>query len=221
MKYDPAIHHRRSIRLQGYDYSQAGAYFVTLCTQNRECLFGDIVNGDMRLNDAGRMVQAVWDEIPAHYPGIDIDAFIVMPNHIHGIIVIVGAAPCGRPDSACSPNGQARGNDGQARGPAPTELSLSDVVHRFKTMTTKRYVDGVKQNGWSPFAGKLWQRNYWEHIIRNEPELNRIREYIHNNPAQWKLDKLYGHGAPCPNPAPCPNQIREPITEYGVEAWLT
>jgi hypothetical protein len=87
-KYDPAIHHRRSIRLQGYDYSQAGAYFVTVCTQNRECLFGDIVNGDMRLNDAGKTIQSVWDEIPAHYPGIDVDAFIVsitIPRNGHWI----------------------------------------------------------------------------------------------------------------------------------------
>ncbi|MGF1614694.1 MAG: hypothetical protein ACFCVA_12530 [Gammaproteobacteria bacterium] len=125
-KYDPAIHHRHSIRLQGYDYSQAGAYFVTVCTQKRECLFGEIVNGNMRLNDAGRMVQAVWDEIPAHYPDIDIDAFIVMPNHIHGIVVIVWAAPCDRPNDgnglAQGPNGLAQGPNGQAQGPAPTEI---------------------------------------------------------------------------------------------------
>src|SRR6056297_3244370 len=99
MKYNSDIHHRRSIRLKEYDYSRAGAYFVTICTQNRECLFGGIVNGEMVSNDAGRMVQTVWDEIPLHYPGIEIDAFVVMPNHIHGIVVIVGAAPCGRPDN--------------------------------------------------------------------------------------------------------------------------
>ncbi|WP_199263776.1 transposase [Desulfobulbus oligotrophicus] len=91
MTYRPDTQHRRSIRLQGYDYSRAGAYFITICAQNRECLFGKIVNGKMGLNNAGMMVQTVWDEIPAHYPGIDIDAFIVMPNHIHGIVVIVGA----------------------------------------------------------------------------------------------------------------------------------
>ncbi len=108
MKYDPAIHRHRSIRLQRYDYSQAGAYFVTICTQNRECLFGEIVNGEMRLKDAGKMIQAVWDEIPAYYPGIDIDSFIVMPNHIHGIVVIVGAAPRGRSDDG---NGQAQGDN--------------------------------------------------------------------------------------------------------------
>ena len=222
MKYDSAIHHRRSIRLQGYDYSQAGAYFVTVCTQNRECLFGEIVNGEMLLNDAGKTIQSVWDEIPAHYPGIDIDASIVMPNHIHGIVVIVGAAPCGRPRPApCGRPGLAHSQDGQARGPAPTGLSLPDVVHRFKTMTTKRYADGVKRNGWSMFPGKLWQRNYWEHIVRNEPELNRIREYIHTNPAQWELDSLEkGENVGRGGAGPAPTEIREPITEYGVEAWM-
>lgn len=93
MKYSPDIHHRRSVRLRGYDYSQAGAYFVTICTQNRECLFGDIVDREMRLNDAGEMVQMVWDEIPANYPGVNIDQIVIMPNHIHGIVVTVGAAP--------------------------------------------------------------------------------------------------------------------------------
>jgi putative transposase len=226
-KYDPDIHHRRSIRLQVYDYSQAGAYFITICTKNRECLFGEIVSVERRLNDAGMMVQAVWDEIPVHYPGTDIDAFIVILNHIHGVVVIVGAAPCGRPGSAHAQNGQQVGNR-QPQGVAPTGLSLPDVVHRFKTVTTKRYADGVKRNGWSMFPGKLWQRNYWEHIVRNEPELNRIREYIHNNPARWELDKLFVGEVPCGRPdygngqvqGPAPTEIREPIVEYGVEAWM-
>ena len=86
MKHDPDKHHRRSIRLKGYDYSQAGAYFVTICTQDRECLFGDIVDGEMRLNDAGHMVRDVWHKIPEHFPYADIDEFVVMPNHFHGII---------------------------------------------------------------------------------------------------------------------------------------
>lgn len=176
MKYNPDIHHRRSIRLKGYDYTQAGAYFITICTQNRLCLFGEVVNGEMRLNEAGAMVQSVWDEIPVFYPGVLTDAFVVMPNHIHGIVVLVGAPPRGCP------------NQGQAQGPAPT-LSLPDVVHRFKTMTTKRYADGVKRNGWPPFPGRLWQRNYYEHIIRNEESLNRIRQYIADNPARWVQDR--------------------------------
>jgi len=172
MTYNPNIHRRRSIRLQGYDYSRAGAYYVTLCTQNRECLFGEIKNGKMVLNDAGRMVQIVHDEMRPNYPGVETDDFIVMPNHIHGIIILVGAGHCACPDNPCAcsdgpcacPNGPRTCSDGpracpdgpcacsdgpracpdtgQPRGVAPT-LSLPDVVHQFKTMTTKRYTDGV------------------------------------------------------------------------------
>jgi REP element-mobilizing transposase RayT len=209
-RYDPDRHHRRSIRLQGYDYTQAGAYFVTMGTQYRQCLFGAIVDGAMVLNEAGQMIQTVWDEIPVYYPGVDIDEFVVMPDHIHGIVVIaeydvgqaanvgaadagaanVGAADAGAADAGAAGAGAANvgaANVGAVPRDRPTKkLSLPDVVHRFKTMTTKRYTDGVKQNGWPPFPGKLWQRNYWEHIIRNEAALNRIREYIRNNPAQWK-----------------------------------
>jgi len=207
MKFHPEIHHRRSIRLQGYDYAQAGAYFVTVCSQNRECLFGKIENDEMRLNPAGTMIESVWNEIPANYPGIDIAEFIVMPNHIHGIIVIVGATPCGCPTHAtqhpvgATPRGCPTHTTPHPVGATPrgcpphgcpetTRLSLPDVVHRFKTMTTKRYADGVKQCGWPPFPERLWQRNYWEHVIRNESDLARIREYIQNNPTQWALDRL-------------------------------
>jgi putative transposase len=190
MRSDPNHHHRRSIRLKGYDYTQLGAYFVTICTQNRACLFGEVVDGTMLLNDAGRMIQTAWDDIPVHYAGVAIDAFVVMPNHIHGIVVLVGAAPCGRP-----PLGQAS-SSGQARGPTPTmAISLPDVVHRFKTLTTKQYADGVKQSGWLPFPGHLWQRNYYEHIIRDEESLSRIRQYIADNPAQWALDRENPAGA--------------------------
>ena len=187
-------HDRRSIRLPGYDYSQAGAYFVTVVTQTRLCLFGDIENGTLRLNEAGRMVQSVWDAIPDHYPGVGIDTFVLMPNHVHGIIVLV-AASCGSLDDVTNrPNDDdGRADGGQARGPAPTvplprALSVGDVMHRFKTMTTKRYADGVKQRGWQPFSARLWQRNYYEHIIRDEPSLQRIREYITTNPARWVQD---------------------------------
>lgn len=157
---------------------------MTICTQNRDYLFGNIIDGTMRLSEAGEMIQTVWDEIPGHYIGIDVDEFVIMPNHIHGIIFIVGAGPCACPDADSPTNGQ-------PQGVAPTRLSLSDVVHRFKTMTTKRYTDGVKREGWRPFPNTLWQRNYWEHVIRNDQDLNIIREYINKNPAQWELDELY------------------------------
>jgi REP element-mobilizing transposase RayT len=176
MTYERERHHRRSIRLQGYDYSQAGAYFVTVYAESRECLFGKIVNGEMRLNDAGRLVQDVWGNLPNHYAGVDLDAFVVMPNHIHGIVMIVGAGP-----RACP-------HTGQPQGVAPT-LSLPDTVHRCKTLTTNRYMDGVKQHGWPLFPRRVWQRNYYEHIIRNDESLNRIREYILNNPVQWEMDR--------------------------------
>jgi len=155
-----------------------------ICTQNRECLFGEIEDGEMVLNEAGRMVQIIWDEMRENYPGVETDEFVIMPNHIHGIVVLVGAGPRACPDigpRACP-------DIGQPQGVAPT-LSLPDIVHRFKTMSTKRYTDGVKQSGWPPYPGKLWQRNYYEHIIRNENELNRIREYIQNNPLKWEFDR--------------------------------
>jgi REP element-mobilizing transposase RayT len=178
---------RRSIRLRGYDYARAGAYFVTVCVQDRECLLGQIVEDEMRLSEAGQMVQSVWDELPERYPGVDVDQFVVMPNHVHGIMVltgIVGAPPRGCPDDAMGDNW-----DGQARGPAPTGgLSLPDVVHRFKSFTTAQYRHGVKNQGWTPFPGRLWQRNYYEHVVRNDDELGRIRQYIADNPASWALD---------------------------------
>ena len=242
MKYDPDRHHRRSLRLPGFDYAQPGAYFVTICTQNRVCLLGEIVDGQMRQNAAGEMVHSVWQEMPRFYPGVETDQFVVMPNHIHGIIVLtpainpVGAGPCACPCPCACPSpcacpdsgqpqgvaptcdGQLRGGEqpqgaGQARRPAPTlgigqpqgvarALSLPEVVHRFKTLTTKRYADGVKRLGWPPFPKNLWQRNYYEHIIRDEDDLTRIREYIVNNPLQWALDRE--------NPANAGQQPGEP-----------
>ncbi len=193
MKYNPDIHHRRSIRLKGYDYSQAGLYFITICTQSRLCLFGEIENGEIILNDAGIMIKTIWHEIPVYYHGFNIHEYVVMPNHIHGIIQIinecdrvhVGAGPRACPDIDAQPN-----VIGQPRGVAPT-MSLPDIVHRFKTLTTKRYTDGVKQKNWEPYDRRLWQRNYYEHIIRDEKSYYRILEYIKTNPRKWQDDKYY------------------------------
>ncbi|HON94026.1 MAG TPA: transposase [Sedimentisphaerales bacterium] len=143
---------------------------------------------EMVLNGAGRMVQTVWEDMGVYYSGVKTDEFVVMPNHVHGIIVLVGATPRGRPDSLNRTDAGDGIHSGQAQGPAPT-LSAPDVVHRFKTLTTKRYADGVKQSGWPTFSGRLWQRNYYEHIIRDDASLDRIREYIVNNPAKWALDR--------------------------------
>jgi len=195
-RFDPERHHRRSIRMMGYDYHQEGAYFVTVCTQDRSFLFGKVVHGEMRLNDAGKMVHDIWNDLPAFYPGVETDAFIVMPNHIHGIIILVGADPrvCPNAGPRAYPDSGPRAYPGQPQemgqpqGVAPT-MGLPDVVHRFKTVTTKRYADGVKRFRWKPFHRRLWQRNYYEHIIRNEESLNRIREYILTNPMCWASDR--------------------------------
>lgn len=127
MQFDPEKHHRQSIRLRGYDYSQTGAYFITICTHERQSVFGDIVDGNMMLNAAGAMVDMVWQEIPQNYPDIALGEYIIMPNHFHGVVKLVGAGPC-----ACPTNARAcPDQDGQPQGVAPTvPFSLSDVVHR-------------------------------------------------------------------------------------------
>ncbi len=179
MTYNPDIHNRRSIRLKGYDYSQAGAYFVTICVQKRECLFGQIADREMALNDAGRMVERWWDELNNKFPQSETDEYMIMPNHFHGIIVTVGA------DLRVCPNQTGAHQQTGAHAGAP----LPKIVQWFKTMTTNEYIRGVKKHHWPSFPGKLWQRNYYEHIVRDEIELHRIREYIVNNPLQWELDR--------------------------------
>ncbi len=166
MSYNPDVHHRRSIRLKGYDYSQAWAYFVTICIQQRQPLLGQIENGLLKPTPAGEMVQIVWDEMPSHYPNIELDAFIVMPNHIHGIILL------------------------KAKQIEPS-MTLGDAVQRFKSFTTTKYRQGVYQKQWQPFPGRLWQRNYYEHIIRSEEAYDHIRQYIANNPLSWECDQLH------------------------------
>ena len=200
MKYNPEIHHRRSIRLQGYDYSQEGAYFVTLCAQHRECLFGKIVDGEMVLNDAGRVVVQSWQVIPDHFPSVELDEFVVMPNHVHGILVITNA-PVGANDYSPIPKTSAsvRGNEYspiRAQRPRGTSKTIGSIIRGFKIGVTKwmRQSRGVNfsHRGCSP---AIWQRNYYERIIRNEDELHRIREYIVNNPLKWEFDRENPVGA--------------------------
>jgi REP element-mobilizing transposase RayT len=189
-RYDPDHHHRRSIRLKGYDYAQAGAYFVTICTHNRACLFGDIVDDSIRLNDAGQLVQEVWTVIPTQHPGIAIDEFVVMPNHIHAIIMIastttVGAqfiAPHSAPHSGSPGPPATIGTTGTAgaMNHAPT---VGAIVRAYKARVT------VAINQRQGTRGvPVWQRNFYEHIIRDDDTLDRIRQYIVDNPAQWAHD---------------------------------
>lgn len=185
------FNHRHSLRLKGFDYTSSGAYFITICTENRCCLFGKIAfiadtgvcpYNEMVLNDAGKMVADLWRQIPEHYADVNIDEYVVMPNHIHGIIIINRERAVDNPSLQISESGQTRGS-------APTHLSLPDIVKRFKSLTTKRYIDGVKDRGWKPFDGRLWQRNYYEHVIRDDDDFNHIREYIQFNAANWEKDK--------------------------------
>ncbi|MBF0104319.1 MAG: transposase [Deltaproteobacteria bacterium] len=176
--------HRRSIRLKGYDYSQQGAYFVTICSHDRECLFGEIVDGKMVLNDVGKIVETCWHNIPNNFPNAELDAFVVMPNHVHGIICIVGA-PLAGAQNAGAQNGT-QNNRAPARG-APT---VGDIVGAYKSLCVHNCLKWIKQNEPDRVLGKFWQRNYYEHVIRNEKSLDQIREYIINNPANWQGDEM-------------------------------
>ena len=175
-KYNPNIHHRRSIRLRGYDYAQSGAYFITIVTQNRACLFGHMADGKMVLNDAGMAAQNCWLEIPNHYPNVTLDEFVIMPNHVHGIIVINVGANNHSPKQNHSPI-----QSSQFRSPSQT---IGSIVRGFKIGVTKWF----RQN---TDVYDVWQRNYYEHIVRNDDELNAIRQYIINNPLKWQEDKNY------------------------------
>ena len=194
MPYNPNIHQRRSIRLKGYDYSQAGLYFITICIQDRECFFGNIVNGEMILNDAGKMADNEWGKIPDRFINVQLHEHIVMPNHFHAIMEIVGATLVVAPDgTTVAPGNEIVCNEnGQPQGVAPTNpKTVGDIVGAFQSIVTVEYIRGVKQLDWPPFNGKLWQRNYWEHIIRDEQSYHRISNYIINNPKNWKGDKFH------------------------------
>ncbi len=184
MKYNPDVHHRRSIRLKEYDYSQPGVYFITICTHNRECLLGEIKNDKVELYVAGQIIEKWWVVLPNKFTNIKIDEYIIMPNHFHGIITIVetnvGA------DLRVCPNNNGKDMDLQGEH---IGSPLRKIIQWFKTMTTNEYIRGVKHNILPSFHRKFWQRNYYEHIIRNEDELKKIREYIRNNPLKWHLDR--------------------------------
>jgi len=188
-KYDPQRHHRRSIRLRGYDYSRPGAYFITICTQDRACLFGEIVDGKIRMNDAGKIVHDEWLRTADIRPNVELDAFVVMPNHLHGIIVL---HPDRRGTLQRAPTVEQFGK--------PTSNTIPTIVRLFKSAVTKR----INEHRGTPGA-RVWQRNYYEHIIRNEKSLNNIHEYIANNPMKWKWDRenvRAAHTSPQPKDDP-------------------
>jgi REP element-mobilizing transposase RayT len=178
--------HRRSVRLRGYDYSQAGAYFVTVCVHDRECLFGDIEDGHMRLNDCGKIVESEWLKSAELRLEIECGQFVVMPNHFHGIVHIVGAYG-NTPLNGDTPVS----NDMRQRAFCHTPLrspsrNLGAMIRGFKSAVGKR----MNEIGNTPGAA-VWQRNYFEHVIRDEEDYNRIVEYVENNPQRWMEDSLH------------------------------
>jgi REP-associated tyrosine transposase len=185
--YDPRLQHRKSIRLKGYDYRSAGAYFITLCAFQRECLFGVIKQSEMCLNPNGEIVRSCWEQLPHYFPLVSLVAFCVMPNHLHGVIVLadnrLGEASAslesilfGKSTADASPL------RGRPMGTMPG--SLGAILQNFKSVTTRRI------NQTRGITGKpVWQRSYYEHVIRSQAEMNRISEYILANPARWSEDE--------------------------------
>jgi putative transposase len=158
MKFDRQKHHRRSIRLQGYDYSQAGMYYITIVTQGREYLFGEVINAEMILNRFGQIVQYAWFDLPKHYMHVELDMFCIMPNHVHAIIVLTDRMLVKR-------------------------YPLSEVVRAFKSFSARR-INSLRKTQGIP----VWQRNYYEHVIRDGNDLQAKRAYIMSNPLNWDDD---------------------------------
>jgi putative transposase len=217
MAYDPARHHRRSIRLPGYDYAAPGWYFVTICVQRRACLLGEITeDGMLSPSPAGTMATDWWHRLPGKFPSLTLDAFVMMPNHMHGILRLLDPAlpadPTVRADLCVRPpanetgaaGGGAHGASGAHRGSGPHGAfgahgalgahggaPLPRIIQWWKTMTTNAYIRGVRTDGWPRFDRRLWQRNYWERIIRTDRELANVRRYIAENPLRWHRDRLH------------------------------
>jgi putative transposase len=175
-----AVLRRKHTRLKDYDYSLAGGYFITICTKNREYLFGKIENDSVSVSHYGEIVRTCWKELADHYPNLQLDQFVVMPNHVHGIILLLDELTVAA--TSCRPNDSAVGAGFK---PAPTRrYPLSEILRAFKTFSARRINEYRRTPGLS-----LWQRNYYEHIIRNQESLNKIREYILTNPVRWKYDR--------------------------------
>ena len=183
-KFDPKKHHRRSIRLQGYDYSQAGAYYVTIVTYHRDCLFGEIVKEEMILNDFGKIADECWRAISDHFQFVELGAHVIMPNHAHGIIVIrydksrstTATIDDGRRPAMLRPY-----NDNTTHKINVTPGSLGAIVRSFKSAVSYRIHKEHNATG-------IWQRNYHEHIIRDEKDLQNKTDYIEANPSLWDED---------------------------------
>ena len=169
---------RHSIRLPGYDYTRLGSYFVTICSLEYKPIFGKVLNGEVKLNESGQIVTRCWSQLPSHFPQVELDAFIVMPNHIHGIINITKRSVGATHASPLQTEVRTR--------PGPKPGSLGVIVGSFKSAVTRR-INKLCNTPGTP----VWQRNYFEHIIRSNKALDTIRRYILNNPTHWELDRYY------------------------------
>ncbi len=194
MAYNPAKHNRRRIRLKGYNYSQAGLYFITICCQDRICRFGHIDNSEMTLNEYGKIANNGWSKLPERFPNVELDVFQIMPNHIHGIIILnempvgAGFTPVQIINNTPAQNKTDNATTDFNRATARVAPTVSDIVGAYKSLVANECLKIFKMN--NETMGKLWQRNYWEHIIRNEQSYRNISEYIINNPANWISDTL-------------------------------
>lgn len=157
------------LRLRGHDYAEPASYCVTLCTQGRLCHFGAVQDAELSLSVAGQVIESWWRTIPVRFPMVELDAFVVMPNHLHGVLMI----------------------QADPTQPLPEDMpSLSSIMQWLTSVTTVDYTRGVRGHGWPPFPGKPWQPGFYDHIVRNDRDLDRIRAYIDGNPAMWGYDKL-------------------------------
>ena len=180
--------------MRGFDYTSWGSYFVTVCVQDERRLLGEVVDLRIHLSPAGAMVQDVWQGLPARFPRVALDAWIVMPNHVHGIVVLrpdqrTPDSPYSSRDAPYAAEEHSARLRTAAERLARGRSALSDVIGAFKSITTHLYTKEVTRENWPPFERRLWQRNYYERIIRNAPELAAIREYIAQNPAQWASER--------------------------------
>jgi REP element-mobilizing transposase RayT len=192
-KFDPQKHHRRSIRLPDYEYSQPGAYYVTIITWHRKCLFGEVVKGEVKSNRVGEIVKWEWLDLPKRFPYIELGAYVVMPNHFHGILVFLDHVGATRPDLSDARSNKASSFlpqitdddiDGLPLPHGPRPASLGAVIAQFKSRITKRIWKIPSLKG-TP----IWQRNYHEHILRDEKDLKNKTDYINANPFSWEEDE--------------------------------
>ena len=174
---------KNSLRLKNFNYRKPCFYFITVCVNQQLCLFGKVMDKKLELNNAGKMIAKVFVNLPKYFNNTIIDTYIVMPNHFHGILSLdyaAGASLCGRPQLKTDiwPENKV--------DLAPSGLSVSEIIGRFKSFTTIQYINGVENQSWKPFYEKLWQRGYYDRVVRNKKELFAMRKYICNNPLKWK-----------------------------------